>query len=87
MKSANQPSTAIASKPAALARAAALYREASEAGHVDAAVSLGVLYGLRRSEVLALRWDDLDVKANTLRIDESLVATNQGAASPIRPMS
>jgi integrase len=41
---------------------------------------LGVLYGLRRSEVLALRWDDLDAKANTLRIDESLVATNEGAA-------
>ncbi len=41
---------------------------------------LGVLYGLRRSEVLALRWDDVDTKANTLRIDESLVATNEGAA-------
>jgi integrase len=44
------------------------------------AFRLGVLYGLRRSEVLALRWDDLDVKASTLRIDESLVATNRGAA-------
>jgi integrase len=44
------------------------------------AFRVGVLYGLRRSEVLALRWDDLDTKANTLRIDESLVATNQGAA-------
>ncbi|CAN5579343.1 site-specific integrase [soil metagenome] len=40
---------------------------------------LGVLYGLRRSEVLALRWNDLDVEASTLRIDESLVATNSGA--------
>lgn len=44
------------------------------------AFRLGVLYGLRRSEVLALRWDDLDTKANTLRIDESLVATNQAGA-------
>jgi integrase len=44
------------------------------------AFRLGVLYGLRRSEVLALRWDDVDTKANTLRIDESLVATNEGAA-------
>ncbi len=43
------------------------------------AFRLGVLYGLRRSEVLALRWDDVDVKANTLRIDESLVATKAGA--------
>ena len=44
------------------------------------AFRIGVLYGLRRSEVLALRWDDVDTKANTLRIDESLVATNTGAA-------
>lgn len=44
------------------------------------AFRIGVLYGLRRSEVLALRWDDVDTKAKTLRIDESLVATNTGAA-------
>jgi integrase len=44
------------------------------------AFRIGVLYGLRRSEVLALRWDDVDTKACTLRIDESLVATNTGAA-------
>ena len=40
---------------------------------------LGVLYGLRRSEVLALRWDDFDPKRRTIRIDESLVAVNRGA--------
>ena len=40
---------------------------------------LGVLYGLRRSEVLALRWDDFYSKGRTLRIDESLVAVNRGA--------
>lgn len=44
------------------------------------AFRLGVLYGLRRSEVLALRWDDVDSTKSTLRIDESLVATNEGAA-------
>ena len=44
------------------------------------AFRLGVLYGLRRSEVLALRWDDLDGEQHTLRIDESLVAINEGAA-------
>lgn len=44
------------------------------------AFRLGVLYGLRRSEVLALRWDDLDTTAGTVRIDESLVAINAGAA-------
>jgi integrase len=41
---------------------------------------LGVLYGLRRSEVLALHWDDLDLHAQTLRIDQSLVAVSAGAA-------
>jgi len=44
------------------------------------AFRLGALFGLRRSEVLALRWDDVDVVAKSLRIDESLVATNEGAA-------
>jgi integrase len=44
------------------------------------AFRVGVLYGLRRSEVLALRWDDLDTDAGSLRIDESLVSTNEGAA-------
>jgi integrase len=44
------------------------------------AFRVNVLYGLRRSEVLALRWDDVDTDAPSLRIDESLVATNQGAA-------
>lgn len=44
------------------------------------AFRINVLYGLRRSELLALKWDDLDTQANTLRIDESIVATNEGAA-------
>ncbi|MGH9229791.1 MAG: tyrosine-type recombinase/integrase [Acidimicrobiales bacterium] len=51
------------------------------AGHRWAvAFCLGALYGLRRSEVLALKWDDLDTKNGTLRIDEGLVAVRQGAA-------
>src|SRR3546814_12755696 len=40
---------------------------------------VAVLYGLRRSELLALRWDDFDAKAGTLRVDEGLVATATGA--------
>lgn len=44
------------------------------------AFRLGVLYGLRRSEILALKWDDVDLEAKTLRIDESLVATRTGVA-------
>ena len=38
-----------------------------------------MLYGLRRSEALALRWDDVDSAAGTLRIDEGLVAVSKGA--------
>ncbi|MBA2283642.1 MAG: site-specific integrase [Acidimicrobiia bacterium] len=33
-----------------------------------------VLYGLRRSELLALRWSDLDLKAGRVVIDEGLVS-------------
>ena len=44
------------------------------------AFRLGVLYGLRRSEVLALRWDDFDSADRTVRIDEGLVAVRRGAA-------
>ena len=39
---------------------------------------LAVLYGLRRSEVLALRWDDVDWEARTIRIDEGLVPLDGG---------
>jgi integrase len=39
-----------------------------------------VLYGLRRSEVLALRGDDLDTDGRTVRIDEGLIAVSRGAA-------
>jgi integrase len=42
-------------------------------------MQLAVLYGLRRSELLALRWDDIDFAAATVVIDEGLVATNTGA--------
>ncbi|HET6835359.1 MAG TPA: site-specific integrase [Acidimicrobiales bacterium] len=43
------------------------------------AFRLGVLYGLRRSEALALKWNDLDTADGTLRIDEGLVAVSKGA--------
>ena len=41
---------------------------------------LSVLYGLRRSELLALRWDDFDAEAGTVRVDEGLVAVRGGVA-------
>jgi integrase len=50
------------------------------AGHRWAvAFRVSVLYGLRRSEMLALKWKNLDVDAGTLKIDESIVATRTGA--------
>ena len=39
---------------------------------------LAVLYGLRRSEVLGLRWDDVVWDSRTIRIDEGLVALDGG---------
>jgi integrase len=34
---------------------------------------LCVLYGLRRSELLALRWDDINTDEQTVRVDEGLI--------------
>jgi integrase len=36
-------------------------------------IRLLALYGLRRSELLALKWDDIDFAAATVRVDEGLV--------------
>jgi integrase len=39
----------------------------------SAPLRLAVLYGVRRSELLALRWSDLDLRKRTVRVDEGLV--------------
>jgi integrase len=39
------------------------------------AIILGLFYGLRRSEILGLRWRDIDFKANTIRICNTVVKT------------
>lgn len=41
---------------------------------------LGVLFGLRRSEILALRWNDLDERNQTVTIDEGFVSVRTGAS-------
>jgi integrase len=41
-----------------------------------AAIDLGT--GLRRGELLALRWSDVDLEGATLRVDRSLEETNAG---------
>ncbi len=36
-------------------------------------IRLTTLYGLRRSEMLGLKWDDIDIEARTVRVDEALI--------------
>jgi integrase len=51
------------------------------AGHRWAGpLRLEVLYGLRRSELLGLKWDDLDFDGATVRVDEALVEVKGGLA-------
>lgn len=56
------------------------FLEATASHRWAVAFRVSVLYGLRRSEMLALKWKNLDVDAGTLKIDESVVATRTGAA-------
>lgn len=55
------------------------FLEATASHRWSVAFRVSVLYGLRRSEMLALKWNNLDIEAGTLRIDESIVATRTGA--------
>jgi integrase len=48
-------------------------------GHRWAApLRLAVLYGVRRSELLALKWDDVDFDRRTITVDEGLVEVHGG---------
>ena len=55
------------------------FLEATASHRWSVAFRVPVLYGLRRSEMLALKWNNLDIEAGTLKIDESIVATRTGA--------
>lgn len=55
------------------------FLEATASHRWSVAFRISVLYGLRRSEMLALKWNNLDIEAGTLKIDESIVATRTGA--------
>jgi integrase len=41
-------------------------------------VSLAVATGMRRGELLALRWSDVDLGTASLRVERSLVETKAG---------
>jgi integrase len=43
-------------------------------------IAVALATGLRRGELLALRWDDLDLEAKTLRVDEAMDETLSGLA-------
>jgi integrase len=42
-------------------------------------IRLAAATGMRRGEACAVRWNDLDTKAGTVRIDEGIVSTPDGA--------
>ena len=46
--------------------------EAAREDSLEALYVVALHTGLRRSELLALRWNDVDFEKGTLRVDESL---------------
>ena len=46
-------------------------------GHkLELAVILGAFYGLRRSEIIGLRWESIDFEANTITIEHTVTQTH-----------
>jgi integrase len=56
----------------------AAFLDAASAHRLGAPIRLETLYGLRRSELLALRWSDLDFKVRSVVVDEGLVEVKGG---------
>lgn len=52
--------------------------EATEGNELQTAIMLAAFMGMRRSEILPLRWDDIDFERNTIRINKAMVL-NQDA--------
>lgn len=53
--------------------------EASKGTDLYLPILFGALLGMRRSEVCALTWDDIDLKNKTVRVDEALVLDEYNA--------
>ena len=54
-------------------------------GHpLELPIKLAAFYGLRRSEVLGLKWNAIDLDANTLTIRHTVTSCNLGGASTSR---
>jgi integrase len=41
-------------------------------------ILLGALCGMRRGEIFALKWDDIDEKAQTIRVDQAMCISKEG---------
>lgn len=50
--------------------------EAAKGTRLEIPIFLGAFYGLRRSEVLGLRWDAIDFQSNTIIIKHTVTACN-----------
>src|SRR5262249_1889634 len=52
--------------------------DAARGGRLHMPILLAVTTGMRRGEVLALRWEDVDLQAGTLSVRQSLEQTDEG---------
>lgn len=64
-----------------------IIREAVRGTRDEPIVLLAALCGLRRGEIFALKWNDIEWKNGTLRIDESRCITDDGAYIDKKPKS
>ncbi len=56
----------------------ALLLQAAKGSRLYAPVLLALTTGLRRGELLALRWEDVDLESGTLRVVQNLTVTQEG---------
>ena len=66
------------------AEATAILLEAAKATPIHLLVFVAVTTGLRRGEVLALRWVDVDLETATLHVNRSLEETGDGLRLIVR---
>jgi integrase len=66
------PSLAEEERPALTVEDGRRLLAAVESERYEAVVVLGLLLGLRRGEILGLRWDDVDLDARTIRVRRAL---------------
>lgn len=50
--------------------------EAAKGTRLEMPIFLGAFYGLRRSEVLGLKWSAIDFQSNTITIKHTIISCN-----------